>query len=324
MKVLLVAFLAMLCVFAAGNPLKRRADPVVETIDFLKGFFKGALEDQSVEIETCIGDVSAIVTVIEKIIADVENNVFSHLEDLFLDFIDLLADIPISVQQCEISEEELAIFLQWAEQLKDVKAMGSKFFTAFLRFPDRLRDDFKNAIEDFKAQDFNGSGFSIGDILNVLFVQIKTVNSAEDAAVFLKSYYKAAFSIALQLDDCKASVGTSWDDLVAAVDLIRHGSIEAGVAALVKALPEVFTSFQTCKAAWPQIEQGLEQLRTFINHPASIIVAISEAVVMDPISFPKDAYNVYNAFTAVPPNYNLGGQASGDITKMVIKYMPHD
>lgn len=302
--------------------LSIKADKAQEAIDFLEGFFKGALEDESVEIESCIQDVDEIVHVIEKIIADVEHDPFSHLESLFLDFIDLLADIPKSVQQCKVSESELATFTQWAQQLKDVKGMAGRFYRAFLKFPQRLRDDFRDVIDDFKSDNFNHSGFCIGDILNVIFTQVTYEDPADNAVAFVKAYFKSAFSISLQLDACKASVGSSWKDLVHAIKLIGAGSVESGVAALMKAVPELLNSFQTCKSDWPQIKEGLTKLKTFVKHPARIFVAVSEAVALNPISFPKDAYNIFSAFHATPINYDLGGQATGDITKIVLKYMP--
>ena len=271
MKLLLVTFMSILCAFASGIPT-RSADPAQEAIDFLKGFFKGALEDQSVEIETCIGDASAVVTVIEKIIADVEANAFTHLDELFLNFVDLLAD----------------------------------------------------SIEDFKAKDFNGSESIIEDILNVLLIQISSVNSADDAAFFIKAFYKSAFSISLQLDECKEYVGKAWDDIVFALNMIRQGKIGAGVSALFRATADLLVSFKTCKTSWPQIEEGLDQLHTFVDHPTFVIVAISKAVMSDPLNFIKDIYKIHDAFTSNPWNFGLGGEASGEIIKMVLQYMPYD
>jgi hypothetical protein len=61
------------------------------------------------------------------------------LEELFMDLVDLLADIPTSVQQCQISTEELQTFAQWANELKNVEEMAVRFYKAFLKFPAELR-----------------------------------------------------------------------------------------------------------------------------------------------------------------------------------------
>jgi hypothetical protein len=307
--------------------LSFKTDPAHEAISFLQGFFKGSLEDGSVELETCLSDADNIVNDIQKTIHDIETDPLAHLEELFMDLVDLLADIPTSVQQCQISTEELQTFAQWANELKNVEEMAVRFYKAFLKFPAELKTDFETAIDAFKTEDFNSSGFSIGDILNVLFVKVSLKNPADDAITFTKSFFKAAFKIDLNLDECKAAVEDPFEKIIDAVKKMASGSIEdikTAIAELMVAIPALINSFSTCEQAWPQIEAGLEQLKTFVDHPASIIIAVSEAVAMDPISFPRDAYHIYDAFTSTPVNYQEGGEASGDITMMVLKYMPHD
>jgi hypothetical protein len=309
--------------------LTLKVDPAHEAIDFLEGFFKGALEDDSVEIEECLIDVETIVEAIETTIGHIENDPLSHLEDLFMDLIHLLADIPKSVSECEVSTDELAIFEQWGEELKDVKGMAGRFYKAFLKYPTELTGDFQTAIDSFKNGDFKSSGFSIGDILNTLFIKVSGSykDSADNAVLFVKSFYTSAFKIDLKLDTCKAALQGPWNSVIDAVTKMSSGKladIEAGVSALLVAIPALAVSFEHCSEDWPQIEAGLEKLETFINHPASIIVAVSEAAALDPISFPRDAFSIYSAFTSIPVDYEKGGSASGDITKMVLKHMPVD
>jgi hypothetical protein len=161
----------------------------------------------------------------------------------------------------------------------------------------------------------------------VLFVKDSLKNPANDAITFTKFFFKAAFKIDLNLDECKAAVEDPFEKIIDAVKKMVSWSIEdikTSIAELMVAIPVLINSFSTCEQAWPQIEAGLEQLKTFVNHPASIIIAVSKAVAMDPISFPRDSYNNYDVFSSTPVNYQEVGEASGDITMMVIKYMSHD
>jgi hypothetical protein len=307
--------------------LSLETDPTHEAISFLQGFFKGSLEDGSVELETCVRDADKIVNDFEKIIHDIETDLTNNFGDLFLDFIHLLDDIPTSVQQCRISTEELETLAKWADEFKNTEMMAIRIFKAFKDYPNELGFDFKTAVDTFKTEDFNSSGFSIGDILNVFFIKVVLQDSVDDVTLFTKSFYKAAFNIDLNLNDCKATVQYPFQKIIDVVKKIASGSLDdilSAIPELMAAISDFFNSFNICEKAWPQIQMGLEQLKAFADHPSSILIAVGKAIAMDPISFPKDAYLVYSSLTSTPVNYQEGGKASGDITMMVIKYMPQD
>jgi hypothetical protein len=134
--------------------LNLEVDPAHQAISFLQGFFKGSLEDGSVELETCLSDADNIVYYIQKTIHDIETYPLAHLEELFMDLVDLLADIPTSVQQYKISTEELHTFAQWVNELKNVEEMAVRFYKVFLKFPAELKTDFETAIDAFKTKYF--------------------------------------------------------------------------------------------------------------------------------------------------------------------------
>jgi hypothetical protein len=103
--------------------------------------------------------------------------------------------------------------------------------------------------------------------LNVLFVKVSLKNPADDAITFTKSFFKAAFKIDLNLDECKAAVEDPFEKIIDAVKKMASGSIEdikTAIAELMVAIPALINSFSTCEQAWPQIEAGLEQLKTFV------------------------------------------------------------
>lgn len=151
-----------------------------ETVDFIEGFFKGALEDDSADVDDCIDDTNDIITELEKIVADFKSGITDDLEKVFLDFIDLLAEIPKSVVQCEVVPAEMeADFASWILDLQDSKIMEHRFFNAFLLKSDRIKADMKGLIEDFEAQNFKSSGFDLGDFLHILFVEVSPMSQEQ-------------------------------------------------------------------------------------------------------------------------------------------------
>ena len=150
-------------------------DPVIDAQDFLEGFFKGALEDDSIDINECITDATDVIEELEQMIADVKNGGITDPETLFLDFIDLITKSVKSVAQCETAPAEIEILESWVVKLQDMDSMESILFKSFLYYPDRLKGDFKDAIDSFEDHTYNTSGFCLGDVLHVFFVDVKTM-----------------------------------------------------------------------------------------------------------------------------------------------------
>lgn len=53
--------------------------------------------------------------------------------------------------------------------------MKTKFFYAFFSYASRIKDDVANIISGFKNEKFFDSGFGVGDILHILFVDLKSL-----------------------------------------------------------------------------------------------------------------------------------------------------
>lgn len=323
MKILLAIFLAILLTFA-------RSSATEEAIEVLEGILVGAFGPVGKEVRTCIKDGEVIFKDIESAIGHLENAVSKHSKTELIAGLKSIAAalklVPEEVKDCKalptVVKDIEKIVAEFSNPVELVIEVGEKILWHGIS----IFRDVDNSVKDWKAHQYYKSGEDIGDIIKIIFIKMVR-GSADNAVVFTKAFYAAAFKIKLGLDTCEAEVAQSWDEVVAAIELMEGGTvadISAGVAALMKAIPDMIHSFEDCEADWPAIKEGLDDMMPFVNHPASIIVAISEAVALDPISFPRDAYNIYSAFTSDPVNFQLGGQASGDVMQMVLKYMPHD
>ena len=157
------------------NKLESKREDAVE---FIEGFFKGSLRDSAVDVNDCIEDVDEIIDELEKIMTDIESGILVNPEQVFLDFIDLLSEIPKSVVQCEIVPADLEKFEGWVQDLEDMKIMEHRLFNAFLIYPDRVKEDSKDTIDEYKTLMFSESGFHLGDLMYVLF---ELVNPMEES-----------------------------------------------------------------------------------------------------------------------------------------------
>lgn len=309
-----------------GNIIKliflKLRDPVIDAESFLEGFFRGALEDDSIEINHCIDDATVIIEELELIIGDFKKGTEDY-EKLFLDFIDLISESVASVVQCEKIPPEVSIMQQWEEEMKDMSLMEKKMFFAFLYYPDRIKEDMKDMFDTYDAHQFNTTGFCMGDFLHILFVDVKTVKDdvLDDAIEFMIGFYDAAFKIELNMSTCEADVEAEFALVQKAISELEHLSyedIKHGVEDLMHTIPLFLNAFDACKEDWPQIQQGLDKLDEFVQKPDEIPWAVSKAMGEHPFRVESDCSTVYHAFNDSPHNFHKGGEGSGDLTELLL------
>jgi hypothetical protein len=298
-------------------------DPVIDAEDFLEGFFKGALEDDSVEINDCITDATEVIEELEVIINDIKSGATSDIEKLFLDFIDLITDSVQSVAQCEKAPAEIDIMLGWAETMKDLKTMEHKLFDAFLYYPDRIKEDMKDMIDSFEDHTYSTSGFCMGDFLHVLFIDVQGLGEDyfDDASQFLTAFYSKAFNLQLDLSTCEADVQAEWALIEEIAEDFEHldvAHIKDAVKALLEIMPTFIKAFDECEQDWPVIQQGLVALEPFVSDAAKLPWAITKACTTHFLRVEHDCSEVYHAFHDSPHNFANGGEGSGDLTALLL------
>lgn len=324
MRFVIIALLAFLLTFTQANDVRK------EVVDTLEGILVGTFGEIGHEVQECIEDGELIFADIEHAVvllkSALQTKSRADLIQAFQYIGDALVRIPSEVKDCEALPEVVKDIEKIAAEFLNPEALIIDIGEKIIWHGISIYHDVTNSVRDFEGGNFFQAGEDIGDIVRIIFLTAFG-DPADNVVNFTKAFYQSAFKIKLSLETCKAGVAVSWNDVVAAIKQIAQGTVAdivAGVSALIKAVPNLMTSFEGCKADWPAIQEGLNDLMPFVNHPASIILAFSKAVAMDPISFPKDAYNFYSAMTSDPINYTLGGQSSGDIMSMVLYYMPHD
>jgi hypothetical protein len=150
-----------------------------ESTEFVEGFFKGSLRDDSADVIDCIDDANDIIDELEKIISDIKAGLLDNFEELFLDFIDLLAEIPRSVVQCEAVPADIVKYESWILDLKDSKIMEKRLFNAFLYYGADIKTDSKGLIDDYERGMYTSSGYYLGDILYILFDEVHPISIVE-------------------------------------------------------------------------------------------------------------------------------------------------
>ena len=100
-----------------------------------------------------------------------------------MSLLDVVSAIPKTVVQCQLAQSKIQTLEAWIIQLQDISAMKMKFFYAFFSYASRIKDDVANIISGFKDGKFDASGFGVGDILHILFVDLKASTMKESSFV---------------------------------------------------------------------------------------------------------------------------------------------
>lgn len=321
MKLLLVTLLAFFLAFST-------ADRVHEAELVIKGILEGSFGAVGEEVVECIDDGALIFEDIEHAIQDFEQAVVSKDKAMLVEALQYIGEalklMPEEIKDCKGVEAFVEDLIKIAEEFSNPAALIIDIGEKIIWHGVSIYKDVNGAVNDFRADKYEEAGIDIGDIIKIVFLN-GLGNPVEDVDHLLTHFYKAAFNLKLDLDTCKTEIESSVDEVIAGVNHLMHiSSIEDAIAAVkevVNGSENLYHSAQDCTTAWPVIEEGLEDMRPFVEHPAKIVLAIAEAVAMDPISFPKDAYNLYKALSGDHVDFDLTGDASGDMIKMVLKHM---
>ena len=164
MRLSVLLLTALVCMMLTCN-----ASPAFEAKDFLEGFFNGTLRDKSVDINECIDDGTDIIEDVEKLVKDITGDLIDNLEEVFLDLIDILADIPPAVVECEKVPDEISKYQDWIKDLENPTKMKIKFMQAFFLYAKDIKADVQECIESFSAEDYKTAGYDVGDLLYIVF-----------------------------------------------------------------------------------------------------------------------------------------------------------
>ena len=158
--------------YGGSKNIDLRTDARQDTVEFLEGFFKGALKAEGAEVDDCLDDANHILDTVEKLVGEIED-ILSDPEQVILDFIDLLAEIPRSVVECKNLPEELSKFESWIQDAEDPQVMQLRLFNAFLYYGEDIKTDAKGLIDDYKRGMYTSSGYYLGDELYIIFEEVQ-------------------------------------------------------------------------------------------------------------------------------------------------------
>lgn len=320
MKLLVTLFVTLLALSSASR--------VQEAELFVKGFFEGSFGKIGEEVVECIQDGEEIFQDLIHVVEDFEHAITGDraaLIDAFKYISHILTLLPEEVKDCEAVADVVKDLEEIAIEFSNPAALVVDVGKKIIWHGRSIYHDVENTVKDFKTPDYEAAGIDVGDIVRLVFLNSQLANPVDDTIDLMTSFYKAAFKLNLNMTTCEADLDEAAEELVQGVDdLLNSTSIQDIYMAGMKIYAggqHLYAGFHDCKEAWPVIEEGIEDLHPFVEHPAKIILALAEAVSLNPIAFPKDAYDFYKALSSDPINFNLAGSSSGDIIRLVLSHM---
>jgi hypothetical protein len=319
---LLFVILAVLLVFAT-------AERVIEAELVIKGILEGSFGAIGEEVVECIQDGALILEDMEHAIEDfvlaVENVDKAKLAEALQYVGDIISRLPEELKDCQGLEVIFEDLEKLAAEFLNPEALIIEIGEKMLWHGVSIFKDVRATISDFEADKFEDAGMKIGDIIKIVFLSTAG-NTIDDVTVMVTEFYKFAFDLKLDLKDCESKTVTDVELFIADLEaLIKVTSIEEFVEDVKKLVDDaeaIYHSAESCTEAWPVIKEGLVDLEPFYRNPTGIILAVTKAFALDPYSFPKDMYALYNALSSSPLDYKTIGDSSGDLIKMVLAHMP--
>jgi hypothetical protein len=320
MKVLLL-IIAILVVFSQA-----KRDTQAE--DIIRGIIQGSYGDIADQVHDCIQDGSEILKSMRLVAIDFADALKNGNEASFLEAFEYVGDI------LRIMSNEIKDCGDFEEMIKDIPRMADQFtypepiivrVNKVIWRGNVITKDVGATSDELNQDHFEESGKMIGDIIKLVFFY-ELQNPIDDATVFFTEFWNKAFNLKLDLKTCETEVTTSVNKIITdgGVLILSKDITEfvSGIKKLIDDAEAIYHIAEDCSEAWPTIKEGLLNLEPFYRNPAGAILAVTKAVVLDPISFPKDMYKLYNALSSIPVNYKVTGDTTGDIVKMILAHMP--
>ena len=322
MKLLLVTLLIAL--FAFSN-----ADRIPEAEDFLRGLLKGSFGAVGEEVVECIQDGTEILEDLVHVVEDFEQAIVHQDKEALVEALkyigDILSLLPEELKDCKGVEEFVKDLERIAAEFANPEALIFEIAEKIIWHGRAIYEDVEATVNDFKRDAYEAAGEDVGDIIKIVFLNSGLYNPVDDTVDLMTSFYKAAFSLELNLTTCDAKMTKSADEIINGInELLNATDINQIMTAGMKIYfggQHLYDSVHDCDEAWPVIEEGIHDMDPFVEHPAKIILAFSEAIALNPIALPKDAYSFYTALTSNPINFKLAGASSGDIIHLLLVHM---
>lgn len=166
----------MLLLEKAENSRKKSMVTKNKTIEkdfalFVKGFFEGAFNKTTGDIEKCIKDIEITIEDIEEGIKELMHNSTTPEEIVraLVDFGKALQQLLPDYEDCKELPEEVEDLIKWIEALGNTEQLTIKVLEAFFRHHKQCTADVKAAISDFEAHDFEHCGYDVGELFALIF-----------------------------------------------------------------------------------------------------------------------------------------------------------
>ena len=87
-------------------------DNIEEARDFIDALLRTALKAEGIEISKCIDEDVEIIEGVKKLVFLIQDGLVNHMEEILLEFINILVDIPSALVDCEKVPEEIKKFIK--------------------------------------------------------------------------------------------------------------------------------------------------------------------------------------------------------------------
>lgn len=321
MKVLLLG-LMLLAVLA-------QATRNTEAEDVIRGIIEGAYGDMGKQVHECIQDGTSILSAMNVVAKDFDTALKRGDEASFLEAFEYLGDILRTMV------DEIKTCGDFEEMVKDIPRMADQFtypepiiigVNKVIWRGNVITSDVSSTVDELNQQHFEESGKMIGDIIKSVFFDYKIQDPVDNVSDLLTEFWRSAFNLTLNLNTCKSEITASVYKFINDTQTLIQCRSAPECFALIKQLIDdgeyIYHRVDDCSAAYPIIQAGVLNLKRFYDNPGRTIIALLEAIIFDPISYPRDIYYLIRALISKPLNYKQIGSVSGDLIHMILYYMP--
>jgi cathepsin B len=298
-----ILFLISLIFATHGSAIRDSNEDIA--LEVFQGFIEGldaGIEVDIQEVKSCIQDIEGIFGIFDKAFQDIEKNTASSVLTALHELGTALNYLPPAIRDCAMAEQEAATIQKLITDFGSPVEFSFDVLGHIIVNHKEITSDIKSAYQAWQNQDYNTSGFYIGEAVIIVAIGVSDAPSltAQDLPTIIDGMFKTGYP-SLKIEDiqtCLDSQDAMVQKFIMGTNQIatkKKDEVLKGVKNIANALEMVSLAVQYCVKDFENVRLFSTAVDTLLR-PRSFIYNSGKNLLINGIQLYPEFNNLLTNF----------------------------